>query len=175
MSLTVCSGCQRHVRDGEGCPFCGGRPPTAVHVWKAAVLTAMVPLGLAACYGGPVTEGAGEAAPPASETKPDAKPPEVKAEPEVKPEPQDPTVPTPEPVEPDSADPDPSGHDPETPDPVDTAGGDNSKPEGTDTPIVEDIRPAKKYGAPPRPKPKYGGPPRPKPKPTPPPKPAPGD
>ena len=174
MALVVCGGCRRHVREGQDCPFCGTRTRTTLHLWKAAVLTAMVPLGLAACYGTPPTpEGAdaGGAAP--AEEEP-AKDPTTPPEPEL-----------------DSAEPDPSGHDPEPPpeQPVDTAppqdpqpetpepepepeppkpeppkpSGDNTKPEGTDTPIVEKPRPAKKYGAPPRPSTKYGGPPRPKP------------
>ncbi len=168
MALTVCPGCQRHVRDGDGCPFCGQRPKTTAHIWKAAVLTAMMPLGLAACYGVPQTPGAADAGqPPADPTKG-------------------------EPVEVDSAIPDPSGHDPAEPDkpepdkpdpdppqdsapPADVEAGDNTKPDGTETPIVPDTRPARKYGAPPRPdgpevdkptpprkqKTKYGGPPRP--------------
>ncbi|MBV1858962.1 MAG: hypothetical protein KUG77_11170 [Nannocystaceae bacterium] len=166
MSLTVCSGCRRHVRDGDGCPFCGGRPATTAHLWKAAVLTAMMPLGLAACYGVPQTPGAADAGKtPASGGDPTQA----------------------EPVELDSAIPDPSGHDPGPPDPepdpepsqdsapVDDAdAGDSTKPDGTDTPIVPDTRPARKYGAPPRPdvdkpqppkpprrKTKYGAPPRP--------------
>ncbi len=139
----------------------------------------MMPLGLAACYGVPQTPGAADAtaAPPGDPTKGD-------------------------PVELDSAIPDPSGHDSAEPDappepdalpepdapqdsggPDDAGAGDNTKPDGTDTPIVPDSRPAKKYGAPPRPdvdepkppeprpKPKYGAPPRPRPqKPTPVPK-----
>lgn len=131
-------------------------------MWKAAVLTAMMPLGLAACYGEP------------TETKPPAKPSVTETKLDV----QGATPAQPEGVELDSAVPDPSGHDPVEPAPVDAGGGDSSTPEGTDTPIVEVARPAKKYGAPPRPKPKYGGPPRPRPepsKPTLPPKPAPGD
>jgi len=139
----------------------------------------MMPLGLAACYGVPQTPGAADAGSA----------------------PNDPTKG--EPVELDSAIPDPSGHDPaeppEPPDtpepdepepdapqdtapPVDVEAGDNTKPDGTQTPIVPDTRPARKYGAPPRPeapdvdipkpprkqKTKYGAPPRPtKPKPKP--------
>jgi hypothetical protein len=174
MALTVCGGCRRHVRQGDDCPFCGTRTRTTLHLWKAAVLTAMVPLGLAACYGTPPTPDAADAGGGAPSKEEPAK---------------DPTTP-PEPVELDSAVPDPSGHDPadapgdaagEDPEqPVDTAppeepkpeepkpeppkpSDDNTKPDGTDTPIVEKPRPAKKYGAPPRPRPKYGGPPRPKP------------
>gem|GEM_PF-5422542 len=158
MALSVCGGCRRHVREGEACPFCGVRPRTTLHVWKAAVLTAMVPLGLAACYGVPPTPEPDDAG---------KSPPSQK----------DPTTPE-KPVEVDSGIPDPSGHDPAdppkpepepeppTPDPVedsgDTPGGDSSKPDGTDTPIRPDVRPAKKYGAPPRPSTKYGAPPRPK-------------
>ncbi|MGH1341313.1 MAG: hypothetical protein ACRBN8_07170 [Nannocystales bacterium] len=185
MALTVCAGCQRHVRDGEECPFCGKRPKTTAHIWKAAVLTAMMPLGLAACYGVPQTPGAADfGATPSDPTKG-------------------------EPVELDSAIPDPSGHDPGEPEPEpdkpepepnkpepepeaqdsapsEAEGGENTDPDGTQTPIVPDTRPARKYGAPPRPdnpgiekppaptppprkhKTKYGAPPRPaKPKPAP--------
>lgn len=128
----------------------------------------MMPLGLAACYGVPQTPGAADAG---------AAPNDAKVEPME-----------------DSAIPDPTGHDPAEPDtkpdtkpdapgpPQDSAGpdaaegGDNTKPEGTDTPVVPDTRPARKYGAPPRPdvepaKPideerrrrptKYGAPPKP--------------
>lgn len=139
----------------------------------------MMPLGLAACYGVPQTPGAADTgAPPNDPTKGEA-------------------------VEVDSAIADPSGHDPAEPDvkpdrpepPQDSAdpdgeeGGDNTKPDGTDTPVVPDTRPARKYGAPPRPGPgldkptliekdrprqktKYGAPPRPDrpPKPAPAPK-----
>lgn len=161
MALTVCGGCRRHVREGEVCPFCGARTHATLHLWKAAVLTAMVPLGLAACSGTPPSPGAADAGAAAPTNEEPAK---------------DPTAP-PESSELDSAepepDPDPSGADPAPPPepPVDepappeppTPSGDNTRPDGTDTPIVETPRPAKKYGAPPRPRPKYGGPPRPEP------------
>ena len=120
------------------------------------MLTAIVPLGLVACSSGPVTEDAAEAKAPVAETKSETPEPEVA---------------DPKPVDVESADPDPSGQKPVKPEPVkpepepaNSDGGDNSKPEGTDTPIVKDPRPAKKYGAPPRPRPKYGGPPKPRPK-----------
>lgn len=172
MALIVCGGCRRHVREGQDCPFCGASSRTTLHLWKAAVLTAMVPLGLTACYGAPQTPGPtdAEGAAPAEDARDATTPP---ASPEL-----------------DSAVPDPSGHDPapepepepETPEPVDTSppepepsDDNNNAPDGTDTPIVEKPRPAKKYGAPPRPKPKYGGPPRPDPPPKPVPKPTPGE
>ncbi len=134
----------------------------------------MMPLGLAACYGVPQTPGPADnaVAPPTA---------------------SDPTKG--EGVEPGSAAPDPTGHEPAPPDvqpeapppapeapdmPDDPEAGDNTKPEGTQTPIVPDPRPAKKYGAPPRPdvdrpepppeppRPatKYGAPPRPRPAPS---------
>ena len=57
MALTVCTRCQHHVHEGETCPFCGARPRRRiVGAVKAAVLTAAMPLGLAACYGVPPTE-----------------------------------------------------------------------------------------------------------------------
>lgn len=121
------------------------------------MLTAIVPLGLVACSSGPAAEDAAEAKPPATETKSETSEPEVA---------------DPKPVDVEPADPDPRGQkpvDPEpvTPEPANSDGGDNSKPEGMDTPIVKEPRPAKKYGAPPRPRPKYGGPPKPWPKPKP--------
>lgn len=70
MALRVCSGCQRHVHQGEACPFCGVRPRTKIGVVKAALLTAAMPLGLAACYGVPPTEPPNPDAPTPSKVDP---------------------------------------------------------------------------------------------------------
>lgn len=159
------------MREGEDCPFCGAsRPRTITHVWKAAVLTAMMPLGLAACYGTPVTP------PPEDPDKPEVQDPTTaKPDDTAAPGPQGqgekpegtetPIAPDPRPATkyggPPEPDPEPPKPEPPKPDEGDT----NSKPDGTDTPIAEPPRRKTKYGAPPRPKPKYGAPPRPEPKP----------
>lgn len=124
-----------------------------LHVWKAAVLTAMVPLGLVACQGSSSPPSPQDAkAPSTQQDRPSPAKLDLGAQAAEPPVPGDaapPTDPKPDP----KLEPEPS---------EETGNGENTKPDGTQTPIVVEPRPARKYGAPPRPATKYGGPPKPR-------------
>lgn len=62
MSLIVCGGCGRHVRESDAtCPFCGSASArdaslastSAARATLATALAVAAGLGLQACYGGP--------------------------------------------------------------------------------------------------------------------------
>lgn len=159
--LIECPGCTRHVRVDDGrCPFCG-RPSTTSA--PARVLALVLPLTLMACTGGE--------SPPAGKAQGEATKP-------VEPKPVEPAPVEPKPVEPELVDPVQPSQPSDAGDQADPLvpsddrimttkyGGPPAMDDGglaPPKPVVEPERPAAtKYGAPPvRPAKKYGAPPKP--------------